>query len=87
MTKLEREAERLIKKTEQEVLKMAIKWAKRSVELNNSAESTLLLARLYNKINDKKAAIENAKKAKNISTAMGWDTKDVNQFLKELNSN
>jgi thiol-disulfide isomerase/thioredoxin len=73
--------------SDKEGLKMAIIWAKRSVELNNSAESTLLLARLYNKINDKKAAIENAKKAKNISTAMGWDTKDVNQFLKELNSN
>lgn len=67
-----------------EDLKTAITWAKRSVELNNSAESTLLLARLYNKINDKKAAIENAKKAKAIITAMGWNTNDIDQFYKDL---
>ncbi|REH01011.1 thioredoxin family protein [Flavobacterium aquicola] len=70
--------------TDKEALKKAVAWAKRSVEINNSAESTLLLARLYNKINDKKAAIENARKAKAIIKAMGWDTKDVDQFLKEL---
>jgi thioredoxin-related protein len=73
--------------TDKEALKKAISWAKRSVELNNSAENTLLLAKLYNKVNDKKAAIENARKAKAIITAMGWDTKDVNQFLKELGTN
>ncbi|MBF4471350.1 thioredoxin family protein [Flavobacterium sp. HJJ] len=70
--------------TDKEALKKSILWAKRSVEINNSAENTLLLARLYNKINDKKSAIENAQKAKNIIIAMGWDAKDVNQFLKEL---
>lgn len=70
--------------SDREALKKAISWSKHSIELNNSAESTLLLARLYNKISDKKSAIENAKKAKGIITAMGWDTKDVNQFLREL---
>ncbi|HSD05808.1 thioredoxin family protein [Flavobacterium sp.] len=70
--------------TDKEALKTAITWAKRSVELNNTAENTLLLARLYNKINDKKAAIENARKAKAIITAMGWDTKEINQFYTDL---
>jgi len=70
--------------TDKEALKSAITWAKRSVELNNTAENTLLLARLYNKINDKKAAIENARKAKAIITAMGWDTKEINQFYTDL---
>lgn len=67
-----------------EDLTTAISWAKRSIEIKNSAESTLLLARLYNKINDKKAAIENAKKAKNIITAMGWNTKEIDQFYTDL---
>jgi len=70
--------------TDKEALKTAITWAKRSVELNNTAENTLLLARLYNKIDDKKAAIENARKAKAIITAMGWDTKEINQFYTDL---
>jgi thioredoxin-related protein len=70
--------------TDKEALKTAITWAKRSIEIKDSAESTLLLARLYNKINDKKLAIENARKAKVIITSMGWDSKDVDQFLKEL---
>jgi len=70
--------------TDKEALKKSILWAKRSVELSNSAESTLLLARLYNKINDKKNAIENARKAKAIITAMGWNTKDIDQFYNDL---
>lgn len=72
--------------SDREALKKAITWAKRSVELNTAAENTLLLARLYHKINDKKNAIENAQKAKAIITAMNWDSKDVDQFLKELGS-
>lgn len=70
--------------TDKDALKKAISWAKRSVELNNAAENTLLLARLYHKTNDTKLAVENARKAKAIITAMDWDSKDVDQFLKEL---
>jgi thioredoxin-related protein len=69
---------------EKEALKLAISWAKRSIEIKNSAESTLLLARLYNKINDKKNANENARKAKSIIIAMGWDTKEIDQFYADL---
>jgi thioredoxin-related protein len=69
---------------EKEALELAITWAKRSIELNDSAESNLLLARLYNKIKDKKVAIAYARKAKSIITAMGWDTKEIDQFYLDL---
>jgi len=69
---------------DKESLQMAITWAKRSIELSDSANSNLLLARLYNKIKDKKTAIEYARKTKSIITAMGWDTKEINQFYLDL---
>lgn len=67
-------------------LKKAIDWTKRAIDLNNSADGNLLAARLYWKIKDKKSALEYAKNAKTIITAMDWDTKDVDVLLKELNS-
>jgi thioredoxin-related protein len=69
---------------EKEDLKHAVSWAKRSVELNDSAESNFLLARLYNKIKDKKASMEYARKTKSIIIAMGWDTKEIDGFYAEL---
>ncbi len=69
---------------ETEDLQTAIAWAKHSLELNNSAESNFLLARLCNKIKDKKSATDYARKAKAIITAMGWDTKDIDQFYLDL---
>ncbi|WP_366183522.1 thioredoxin family protein [Flavobacterium ovatum] len=69
---------------ETESLKTAISWAKRAVELNNSAETILLLARLHHKIGDKKAAIENARNAKATIVAMGWSTKEIDAFYGEL---
>lgn len=67
-------------------LKKAIDWQKRALELNDSAEANLLLSRLYAKIKDKKSAIEYAKNAKNISIEMGWDTKEADTLIKELNT-
>lgn len=69
---------------DKESLKATISWARKSTELNNSAESFLLLARLYKKVEDKKNAIENAKKAKGIIIEMGWDTKEINQLYSDL---
>jgi thioredoxin-related protein len=69
---------------EKEALQSSIIWAKRSVELNDSAESNFSLARLYFKIKDKKSAIEYARKTKNIITAMGWDTKEIEKFYLDL---
>lgn len=70
--------------TDQEALSKSVYWAKRSVELNNSAENTILLARLYAKIGNKKLAIDNARKAKNIIVAMGWNTKEIDQLYTDL---
>lgn len=69
---------------EKEALQTAITWAKRSLELNDSAESNFLMARLYNKIKDKKTATTYARKTKAIITAMGWDSKEIDQFYVEL---
>lgn len=70
--------------SEKEALQSAIKWAKRSVELNDSAEGNFSLARLYSKIKDKKTAIIYARKTKNIIVTMGWNTKDIDQYYLEL---
>ena len=67
-------------------LKKAMDWTKRALDLNNTADGNLLLARLYWKIKDRKSAIEYAKNAKAIITEMGWNTKDVDALLQELNS-
>ncbi|MFH7019112.1 thioredoxin family protein [Flavobacterium sp. FlaQc-47] len=72
--------------TDEESLKKSILWVKHSLELNDSYDGNLLLARLYNKIKDKKSAIKYAKDAKVICTEMTWSTKDVDALLKELNA-
>ncbi|MEG2102753.1 MAG: hypothetical protein RRY99_14720, partial [Flavobacterium sp.] len=64
----------------------SISWVKHSIELNDSYDGNLLLARLYNKIKDKKTALKYAKDAKVICTEMTWSTKDVDTLLAELNS-
>lgn len=69
-----------------ESLKKSIFWVKHSIELNDSYDGNLLLARLYNKIKDKKSALKYAKDAKVICTEMTWSTKDVDALLAELNS-
>ena len=67
-------------------LKKAIEWEKRAIKLNNSAEANLLLARLYAKIKDKKAALMYAKAANAITKEMGWDSTETDTILKELNT-
>jgi len=68
-----------------ESLKKSVSWVKHSIELNDSYDGNLLLARLYNKIKDKKSAIKYAKDAKVICTEMTWSTKDIDDLLAELN--
>lgn len=68
-----------------ESLKKAVSWVKHSIELNDSYDGNLLLARLYNKIKDKKSALKYAKDAREIGTEMGWGTKDADDLLAELN--
>lgn len=72
--------------TDEESLKKSILWVKHSLELNNSYDGNLLLAKLYNKVKDKKTALKYAKDAKIISKEMNWNSKDVDTLLAELNS-
>ena len=69
-----------------ESLKKSILWVKHSLELNNSYDGNLLVARLYNKIKDKKSALQYANDAKVICTEMTWNTKEVDTLLAELNT-
>ncbi|TPG37608.1 thioredoxin family protein [Flavobacterium pectinovorum] len=69
-----------------ESLKKSIFWVKHSLELNDSYDGNLLLARLYNKIKDKKLALQYAKDAKEICAEMTWSTKEVDILLAELNT-
>lgn len=67
-------------------LKKAIDWGKRAIELNNSGDGNLLVARLYSKIKDKKSAQLYAKNAQVITKEMSWSTKDIDVLLQELNT-
>ena len=69
-----------------ESLKKSIFWVKHSLELNDSYDGNLLVARLYNKIKDKKLALQYANDAKVICTEMTWNTKEVDTLLAELNT-
>ena len=69
-----------------ESLKKAIVWVKHSLELNDSYDGNLLVARLYNKIKDKKSALQYANDAKIICKEMTWNTKEVDTLLAELNT-
>ncbi|WPO78104.1 thioredoxin family protein [Flavobacterium sp. KACC 22761] len=68
-----------------ESLKKSIFWVKRSLEINDSYDGNLLIARLYNKIKDKTMALQYAKDAKVICTEMTWDPKEVDALITELN--
>lgn len=69
-----------------ESLKKAILWVNHSLELNDSYDGNLLEAKLYNKIKDRKKALEYAKKAKAIAKEMDWNAKEVDALLVELNT-
>ncbi|SHH55247.1 thioredoxin family protein [Flavobacterium defluvii] len=69
-----------------ESLKKSILWVKHSLEISDSYDGNLLISRLYNKLKDKKSALKYAKDAKAIGKEMGWNTKDVDTLLAELNS-
>lgn len=69
-----------------ESLKKAISWVDRSLELNDSYDGNLLEAKLYNKIKNKKKALEYAKNAKDIAKEMDWNSKEVDVLLAELNT-
>ncbi|MGK4568686.1 thioredoxin family protein [Flavobacterium sp. 3HN19-14] len=65
-------------------LKYAIKIAEQSEKLNESYDGYILLSRLYIKINDRKTAIDYARKAKQMTANLGWNSKDADALLQEL---
>jgi thioredoxin-related protein len=69
-----------------ESLKKSISWVKHSLELNDSYDGNLLVARLYKKINDKKSALKYTRDAIAIGKEMTWNTKDADALLTELDT-
>ena len=65
-------------------LKYAIKMAEQSEKLSESYDGYVLLSRLYIKINDKKTAIVYARKAKEMTVNLGWNSKDADALFIEL---
>lgn len=68
-------------------LKTAIRWAQQSLALNDSYDTQVLLAKLYQKIKDNKEALIWANKAKDRNAALGWKTKEADDVLAELSQN
>ncbi len=65
-------------------LKQALQWAAHSLELKDSFDGNLLLSKLYLKIDDTKSAIQFARKAKGICTALGCNSKDIDELFIKL---
>ena len=62
----------------------AIKWTKRSLELNESYDGLILISKLYAKVSDKKQAIAYANESKEFATKLGFDSKESETLLKQL---
>lgn len=62
----------------------AIDWAKRANELDDSAKSNYLIAKLYSKVGDKENALKYVQKSLIKSKESGKDSKDAEIFLKQL---
>lgn len=70
--------------TDESGLKQAIKWTTRSLELNNSLDGNILLANLYLKSGDKKNAVKYARKSRELSTALGFNPKQIDELYLKL---
>ena len=65
-------------------LQQALRWANRSLSLDEEYDSYLLCAKLYKKLNDKPSALEMAEKAKSLASKFGWEGTEAINLLKEL---
>ena len=65
-------------------LQQALRWANRSLSLNEEYDNYLLCAKLYKKLNDKPNALKMADKAKNLASKFGWEGTEAINLLKEL---
>ena len=64
--------------------KYAIRLAQHSIDIKESYDGYILLAKLNQKTKNTKDAIKFVKKAKDWNTALGWKTKDADDLLSEL---
>ncbi len=67
-----------------DALKNAIRWTQHALELNESYDNELLLAKLYQKINDSKSSLVFAQKAKSRNSSLGFSTKEADDLLLQL---
>ncbi len=67
-------------------LNNAIRWGKQLIVLNETYDNQLLLARLYQKNKKTKDAIQYATAAKTKNGDLGFNTKEADDLLVELNS-
>jgi thioredoxin-related protein len=65
-------------------LKQAVKWAKKSVKIDNNFYNNDTLAALYSKIGKKKKAIKAANQAIYIAKELGEDYSETQQLLDEI---
>lgn len=73
--------------SEADDLKLAIKWNLNALELKESYDGLLLESKLYLKIKNKDKAIYFARKAKEMTKNMGWNSKEADDLFKELEIN
>ncbi len=65
-------------------LQYAIRWVQQSLKLNDTYDTQIVLAKLYQKTKDNKEAAAWANKAKTRNAALGWKTKEADDLLAEL---
>jgi thioredoxin-related protein len=68
-------------------LNMAIKWNLHALLLKESFDGLLLVSKLYLKIKNKDLAIYFGIKAKEMIKNMGWNSKEADEYFKELKIN
>ncbi|HLA54784.1 MAG TPA: thioredoxin family protein [Flavobacterium sp.] len=71
--------------TDNKALKDAIAWAERSLELKDSYDVYIILARLNLKTGNKSAAKDWAEKGKKLALSYQWDTKQADEIINQIN--
>lgn len=62
----------------------AVKWIQHALELNNTYDGNILLSKLYLKLGNTAQAIVFAKKAKELTIKLGWNSEEADQLFKQL---
>jgi thioredoxin-related protein len=70
--------------TDSEALTRSIGWTKRALELKDSYDCYLILARLYLKTGDKQSAKDWAEKARKMAVSYQWNTVEADNILTQI---